>query len=263
MNQPKQSHQLELKVPQIDFKQIHPMVIAMQERKATKAKVSLYFHDVNSWLKSVLLSLNSHRDLQKKRQDKDFVDALNADSYKQYEYIEELTFFLENAVTRLSAVRDKLALTAFIYYRHPAHLGKTSFVVKGCLKCGNKDFEEKITEKNCNFGLLLRYLEQERVSDDLSILLREIASDKDINWIVNQRNTISHRMSEYRWIGLGIFPKSFEVKYEGDQEVASWVLGSPKHIFLDEINKIEQSYNNFVTYIEKSFPIFFPTQTYG
>jgi hypothetical protein len=70
-------------------------------------------------------------------------------------------------------------------------------------------------------------------------------------------------MSEYRWIGLGISPKSFEVKYEGDQEIATWSLGSPTHIFLDEINRIEQSYNNFVGYIEKSFPIFFPPQTYG
>ncbi len=254
----KRNTEIELKVPNIDLKRIHPMKIVLGELKPTKAKVSLYFHDVFHGLKSVHKSLVSHRELQHKRRDVEFVSSVNADEFKKIEYLEDLTFFLENAIVRMSAIRDKIALTSYVYYRHPQHLGGKDLAVKGCLKCGNKTYSETITEKNCNFGLLLRYLNQEKVNDDLSKLLRKINKDADLTRIVTQRNTISHRISEYHWIGLGLVPQTLEIEYVDGQEKATWALGSRKHELLEEIPRIEETYNRLVSYAEELVPIFFP-----
>jgi len=112
-----------LKAPNIDFKRIHPMMLIIGQRKLTQGKVSLYFHDVISWLKSAQLSLSSYRSHLDKLKDKDFVDKLNQGEFDRYEYLETLTFYLENAVIRQSAIRDKLAITALVYYLHPTNLG--------------------------------------------------------------------------------------------------------------------------------------------
>lgn len=247
-----------LRAPNIDFQRIHPLVLIMGKRKATQGKVSLYFHDVISWLKSTQLSLQSYRSSSDKLKDKSFVDELNKLPHKRWDYLEELTFFLENAVIRLSAIRDKLALTALVYYLHPNHLGGKPLVVKGCFKCKNKKHREPLTEKNCSFGGLMNYLRQEKVNDALYKKLREVEIDKDIQWIVSKRNNILHRISEYRWKGLGIFPEGLDIKYEDGKEVAKWNLGSPDDSLLKEISRFENSYNQFVGYVEVLEPILFP-----
>ena len=160
----------------------------------------------------------------------------------------------------LSAIRDKLALTALIYYLHPNHLGGKPLVVKGCFKCKNKKYKEPLTENNCSFGGLMNYLRQEKVNDPLYKKLKEIETDKDIQWIVSKRNNILHRISEYRWKGLGIFPESLDIKYEDGKEIAKWNLGSSGDSLLKEVSKLESSYNKFVSYVEELELILFPIE---
>jgi hypothetical protein len=247
-----------LKAPNIDFKRIHPMLLIMGQRKLTQGKVSLYFHDVVSWLKSAQLSLSSYRDYLDKLKDKSFIDKLNKGEVDRYEYLETLTFFLENAVVRLSAIRDKLAITALIYYLHPVNLGTRTFEIQGCSKCGNKKYSEPLTEKNCNFGVLMNFLRQQKASDKLFLKLKEIEKDKDIQWLIFQRNGLLHRISEYRWTGLGIFPQSLDIKYEDGKEMCNFNLGSPEQTLMKEVPKIEDVYNKFVNYSEELALIFFP-----
>lgn len=246
-----------LRAPNIDFQRIHPLVLVMGKGKATRGKVSLYFHDAISWLKSAQLSLKSYRTSADKLKDKNFVKELNETPYKRFEYLEELTFFLENAVIRLTAIRDKLALVALVYYLHPSHLGSKPFLIKGCPRCKNKSFSEPLTEKNCNFGGLMNFLRQENVDDVLYKKLREIEKDEDIRRIVSKRNLILHRISEYRWIGLGIHPNRLNIEYKDGKEIAKWNLGSPEGSLLEEVTRLEKSYNNFVGYIEELAPILF------
>jgi hypothetical protein len=251
------SNYVVLKAPNIDLVSIHPMILLMEKLKPTKAKVSLYFHDIYYWLKSIQSSLEEYRVLQNMRQDKKFVDDLNSDKLKVVDYYEKLTYFLENAVIRISAVRDKIAITSYVYYRHPNHIGSNGFQISGCTKCGNKAHFEDLTELNCNFGSLLRFLDQEKIDDKLSKLLRKINTDSEITQIITQRNSISHRISKYHWIGLGLVPQDLDIKYENGQETISWAIGNNEHELLKLVLIIESSYNKLVSYTEELAEIYF------
>lgn len=247
-----------LKAPSIDFKRIHPTILVMEQNKLTQGKVSLYFFDVISWLKSAQLSLASHRSHTDNLNNQEFVDKLNKGEIDKNEYLEVSIFYLENAVIRLSAIRDKLAITSLLYYLHPENLGNHTFKIRGCSKCGNKECLLLLNEKNCNFGALMSFLVQEKADDVLSKKLREIEKDEDIQWLVSQRNNILHRISQYRWRELGIFPQNLDIAYENGGEKCTFNLGGHEHTLEKEISKIEVVYNKFVKFTEELEPILFP-----
>ena len=247
-----------LRAPNIDFRRIHPMILVMGKRRLTQGKVSLYFHDVISWLKSAQLSLISYRSHIDKLKDQKFIDELNRGERDKYEYVEMATYYLENAVIRLSAIRDKLAITALVYYLHPDNLGVHTFEIKGCHKCGNKECSISLTEKNCNFGVLMNFLRQQNATDSLFKKFQQIENDEDIKWLISQRNSILHRISQYRWSGLGIFPQGLEISYEDGGEKCTFNLGSPKQTLDKEIPKIETAYNKLVEFVEELEEILFP-----
>lgn len=232
----------------------------MEKRKLTQGKVSLCFHDVVSWLKSAQLSLSSYRSYVDKLEDKTFIGELNKETWRRYEYSETLTFYLEDAVIRLSAIRDKLAITALVYYLHPSNLGSREFEVKGCSKCGNTQYSESLSEKNCNFGVLMNFLRQEKATDKLFAKFQKIEKDKDIQWLISQRNGILHRISQYRWAGLGIYPQSLNITYEDGKEISNFNLGSHKQDLVKEVQKIDKVYNKLVKFSEELVPILFPEE---
>ena len=88
--------------------------------------------------------------------------------------------------------------------------------------------------------------------------ISQIEKDTDIQWLISQRNGILHRISQYRWTGLGIFPQSLDVTYEDGKEKCNFNLGSPEQSLMKQIPKIENVYNKFVKCTEELEKILFP-----
>ena len=247
----------ELKFPKFDSQQIHPTILLIKG-KHTRAKVAFCFWEVIFWLKNAFIYLNSYKKYKKEMREERFIKKLANDPLERVLVYEHLMWYLEEVVIRLSGIRDKIAQMALVYYYHPNHLGERKFDVRGCPKCGNSNFSQVLNEKTCNLFLLLNFLKQEGANDDLFKILSKIEKDKDIAWIISQRNILLHRISEYYFQMLGIYPEDLNIKYEDKKETTTFKFGNLPKSLIREEEKIERAYNKTVEYIEAMEPILFP-----
>lgn len=247
----------ELKFPKIDFQRIHPTILLMKG-KSTQAKVSLYLFEVIMWLERVFLYLSSYRQYVGELKEEKFIKELIRNPTKRLFIYKNLLLYIEEVVVRLAAIKDKIAQTALVYYKHPDHLGTSTFKIKKCPRCENPNFQMELNEKTCNFGSLLAFLQQEKVNDELFNILKSINRDKDIKWVTQERNTLLHKISKYYSQILGIYPANLNIQYENKIETTTFQIGGPQKSLAIEAQRLEKAYNKIVEYIELMEPVLFP-----